>query len=129
MISQGLDLLLKLLHSDPKQRISAKEALRDGFFKSQESSHSGKSSEDESEALTQYTQISSPQNARKRVSFDLSPSFYGSLRESFSEAVRTHENSTQCHSNNSLRKSSEDHIGKYASSSILTPSHGKVLFH
>ena len=118
-IKLGLDLLLKLLHNDPKQRISAKEALRDGYFKSQESSHSDQSSEDESETPTQPSQTSSPTNNRKRVSFDLSPNFSNCLRETFSEAFGRQENSTLYPSNGSLRKWSEDNAGRCKSPYIL----------
>ena len=113
----GLHLLLKLLHNDPKQRISAKEALHDAYFKPQESFHSKKSPKNESEIVASPKKSITifSQNTPKKVSFDLSPNTSNgssSLKKSFSEAVSHLESSTLSPSNTSLRKSSENNLGK-----------------
>ena len=110
----GLHLLLKLLHNDPKQRISAKEALQDSYFKTQESFHSKISTKNKSEivASPKKSMTISSQNSPKKVSFDLSPNGSVSLKNSFSEAVSHLESSTLSPSSTSLRKSSEDNLGK-----------------
>jgi len=53
LIFLGLDLLLKLLHNDPKQRISAEEALHDVYFYSLDSAPPKKLSVDESDSSPQ----------------------------------------------------------------------------
>ncbi len=98
---QGLDLLLKLLHNDPEQRISAEEALADHYFGSQEKV--------DEENDTQKKLSISPQNGRKRVSFDLLSSNSASLKGSLSEATSSPESSFRSLSpSTSFRKLSED---------------------
>jgi len=105
----GLGLLLKLLHNDPKQRLSAEEALGDVYFNSQESSPS--SNESIPRNYSERRCSNSPQNSRK-VSFDLSPSRSISPQGSFSESTSYQESSALYPSRGSLRKSFEDSCGK-----------------
>jgi len=105
----GLDLLLKLLRNDPKQRLSAEEALGDVYFDSQESFPSSNESTPRNHHENPFS--NSSQKYRK-ASFGISPRTSISSRGSFSEAIRSHESSTQGPSNSYLRRVSEDYYGK-----------------
>ncbi len=108
----ALDLLLKLLHSDPKQRISAEEALDDIYFGTQETTPTKRFSVDESNRTPKSPQgrlSLCMQDIRKRVSFDLSSNNSSSLRGSLTEAAGSQEGSMISLSPpNSYRKLSED---------------------
>jgi len=109
------------LHDDPKQRISAEEALADPYFGSQDSSLPKKLSMDEGKSSQGRLSIS-PQNARKRVSFDISRSNSTSLKGSLSEATSSQESSTLSLSpNNSFRKLSENTSARSISPSRFKP--------
>ena len=115
----GLDLLLKLLHNDPKQRISAEEALADIYFDSQES-FSGRNNT--SKRLKGRLCSISREYIPKRISFDLSPRTSTSPERSSSDTVSYQESSTLYTSDSLLRKLPEDNCGK-----CLFPSNFKNL--
>lgn len=117
-IRLGLDLLLKLLHSDPKQRISAEEALNDVYFDIRDNIPPKKLSVDESDSSPKsYKGSNSPQNRWKKGSFDVSSNASTSLRGSFSETVGSHQETATLYPGTSLKGLSEDNSGKCISPS------------
>jgi len=114
----GVNLLLKLLHNDPKQRISAEEALCDPYFDSLENSPSKRAGEDHENLALQMTlewisaettssldvpTIINGLHSEKKVS--------SNLKDDISEA--SNSQGSTLYSTNSIRRSSEEDFLKF----------------